>query len=96
VIVSTKVRLEGHPVGGWDRETFALLVGTNKPTSFFGSLYDDAVIPPGDEQFLMLINPFKERRHSWFWILIANRLTLEIHYESVYGGEDFTAFKRPG
>jgi hypothetical protein len=71
VIVGTKVRLDGHPIGGWDRETFTQLVRTNRHTPFFGSLYDGAVIPPGDEQFLILIDPFKERRHSWFWNLIG-------------------------
>jgi hypothetical protein len=95
VITGTTVRLDGDPVGRWDRETFALLIGVNKPTPFFSSLYDDSVIPPNSEQFLILIDPFKERRHSWFWNLIANRLTLEVRYESIYGGEGFTISKHP-
>lgn len=95
VIVGTRVKLDGHPIGGWNRDTFTQLVGVNKPTPFFSSLYDDAVIPSGDEQFLILIDPFKEWRHSWFWDLIANRITLEVRYESIYGGEDFTVSKHP-
>ncbi len=95
VIVGTTVLLDGNPVGRWDRETFVHLVGANKPAPFFSSLYDKAVIPPGDEQFLIFIDPFKERHHSWFWKLIAYRLTFEVRYESIYGGENYTESKHP-
>lgn len=95
VIMGTRVLLDGNLVGSWDRETFARLVGANKPVPRFSSLYDKAVIPPGDERFLMFIDPFKERWHSWFWRLIAYRLTIEVRYESIYGGENFTESKQP-
>jgi hypothetical protein len=95
VIVSTAVRLDGNPVGSWDRETFTRLVGANKPVPALSSLYDKAVIPAGDEQFLMYIDPFSRKRHSWFWQLLAHRLDLEVRYESLYGGENFTESKHP-
>lgn len=48
VVVSTTVKLDGDAIGSWDRETFARLVGANRPVPSFSSLYDGAVIPPGD------------------------------------------------
>jgi hypothetical protein len=95
VIVSTAVRLDGNPVGSWDRETLVRLAGLNKPVPSFGSLYDRTVIPAGDEQFLIFIDPFSEKRHAWFWQLVAHRLVLEVRYESLYGGENFVESKNP-
>jgi hypothetical protein len=95
VILSTAIELDGKPIGAWNRKAFDLMVGTNKPLPNFSAIYDDAVIPAGSTQFLIFIDPFKERQDSWFWELIAHRLTLEVRYESLYGGENFTTFKRP-
>lgn len=95
VIVGTTVILDGDRIGSWDRETFAHLVGTNKPVPSFSSLYERAVVPAGEEKYLILMDPFKEERHSWFWNLIAHRLTLEVRYESLYGGEKFRESKHP-
>jgi hypothetical protein len=95
VIVGTVVQLDGNAIGAWDRATFTRLIGTNRPVPFFGSLYDGAVIPQGDEQSLIFIDPYREKRHSWFWRLVAYRLNVEVQYESLYGGENFIASKPP-
>jgi hypothetical protein len=95
VVVGTSVRLDGNLVGSWDRDTFDLLVASNRPIPKFSTLYNKAVIPAGEEQFLIFIDRFRENRHSWFWELIAYRLTLEIRYESLYGGENFVETKEP-
>jgi hypothetical protein len=95
VIVSTAVWLDGKPIGSWNRDTFELLVGANRPVPSFGSLYNKSIIPAGDERQLLFIDPFKERRQSWFWELVAYRLALEVKYESLYGGENFVEFRNP-
>lgn len=95
VIVDTAVSLDGRRVGRWDRDTFGVLIGSNRPIPRLSTLYNDAVVPAGDESFLIVINQFKRRRHAWFWELIAQRLSIEIRYESIYGGENFTVLKGP-
>jgi hypothetical protein len=91
VIVNTATELDGKPIGSWNRKAFDLLVGPNKPLPGFSALYDGTVIPAGGERFLIYIDPFKDRRHSWFWELVAHRVTVETRYESLYGGENFSA-----
>jgi hypothetical protein len=95
VIVSTAVWLDGNPVGSWDRGVFELLAGANRPVPSFGSLYNKSILPAGDERYLLFIEPFRKRRQSWFWELVAYRLALEVKYESLYGGENFIELKSP-
>jgi len=95
VIMRTTVTLDGRDVGSWDRDSFDLIVESNKPIPKFSTLYDNTVIPAGEEQFLIFIDHFKEGQHAWFWELIAHRLSIEIRYDSLYGGENFTESKHP-
>ena len=95
VIVNTEVWLDAKPVGRWDRETFELLIGANRPVPHFSSLYSKHIIPAGDERYLLFIDPFRPRRQSWFWELVAYRISIKIKYESLYGGENFIEFKQP-
>jgi hypothetical protein len=53
------------------------------------------VIPAGTEQRLIFLSNFDDERDAWFWDLIAFRLDIEIRYESIYGGEAFSAAKHP-
>ena len=71
------------------------MIGSNKPTPKFSTLYDDAVIPVDEDQFLIFIDDFKQSVHAWFWQLIAHRLSIEVKYESIYGGENFKTSKDP-
>src|SRR5260370_4655131 len=95
VVVGTSVKLDGNLVGSWDRDTFDLLIASNKPMPKFSTLYNNMVIPAGDEQFLIFIDQYRENHHAWFWELIASRITLEIRYESLYGVENFIEAKEP-
>lgn len=95
MILDTDVTLDGIAIGKWDRNTFDLMLGSNKPPPNFSALYDGAVIPAGDDRFLIFIDNFKANSHAWFWELIAHRLSVEITYESVYGGENFKIAKHP-
>lgn len=95
VILNTAVKLDGKPIGSWDRKAFDIMVGSNKSIPHFSALRDGDVIPAGGEQFIIFIDPFRERRHSWIWELVAHRLTLDVRYESLYGGENFSASREP-
>ena len=91
----TMVELDGKPIGSWDRRAFDLLVKSNRPLPGFASLYEGSVIPAGGVRYPIYIDPFKDRRHYWFWELVAHRVTLEVRYESLYGGEGFSASIHP-
>ena len=43
------------------------------------------------QQFLLSVDPYDPSEHREFRQLIEGRMRLEIRYESVYGGEGFTA-----
>lgn len=95
VITSTSVTRNGRTIGPWSRDTFSSLVGKNKPVPSFSSLYVNSVIPAGSERHIAFIDHFKEKKHFWFWKIIAHQITLEVSYESIYGGENFTTVKHP-
>jgi hypothetical protein len=95
VITDTIIQLDGKVVGRWDRGTLALMAGSNEPIPNFSALYEATVIPAGTEQRLIFLSNFDDERDAWFWDLIAFRLDIEIRYESIYGGEAFSAAKHP-
>jgi hypothetical protein len=45
----------------------------------------------GYEQFLLSVDPYDPSLHTEFRDLIERHLQLEIQYDSIYGGERFTA-----
>ena len=47
------------------------------------------------DQFLLNIEPFDRAEHAEFADLLRHRLGLEIHYESLYGGEDYKTKRDP-
>jgi hypothetical protein len=95
MILHAAVKLDGNPIGSWDRKAADIIVGSNRPVPGFSALGQGRVIPAGGELSLIYIDPFKDRRHSWFWDLVAHRVTLEVRYESLYGGEGFSVFLHP-
>ncbi|XRQ08456.1 hypothetical protein ACN3XK_70145 [Actinomadura welshii] len=46
-------------------------------------------IPAGSDIFLICLENFNVNQHSWFLDLIRCRIQIEIHYDSMYGGEGF-------
>ncbi|MEV6425938.1 hypothetical protein [Streptomyces sp. NPDC051662] len=91
IVTKSVVRLDGEEIGQWnyhtqERVSESLSV---RPEAF--SLRPGAVVLAGQSTFLFALEEFSEDQHDWFWNLITRRLVIEIHYESLYGGEDFKA-----
>ena len=59
------------------------------------TLRPGAVVLAGQSVFLLRMEPYSEDEHSWFWDLVTRRLMIEVTYESLYGGENFTALPPP-
>jgi hypothetical protein len=47
------------------------------------------------DQFLLSVSPYDRSEHAEFADLLRYRLGLEIHYESLYGGEGYKAEHKP-
>jgi hypothetical protein len=47
------------------------------------------------DQFLLSVEPFDRTEHAEFADLVTHRLGMEIHYESLYGGEDYKTERKP-
>ena len=47
------------------------------------------------DQFLLSVEPFDRTEHAEFADLLKHRLGMEIHYESLYGREDFKTDRKP-
>lgn len=47
------------------------------------------------DEFLLSVDDFDRTKHAEFADLIRHRLGMEIHYESLYGGEDYKAERKP-
>ena len=47
------------------------------------------------DQFLLSVEPFDRTEHAEFADLVKYRLGMEIHYESLYGGEVYKTERKP-
>src|SRR6266496_2507174 len=53
------------------------------------------VLATGSDQFLLSVEPFERTEHAEFADLVKHRLGMEIHYESLYGGEGYKTEWKP-
>lgn len=93
VITKTIVMFDGQVVGPWDRESVRSITDGMPHKPQLNSL-DGAVLGPGYDGYLLRLDSYEREEHGWFWELISERLQLTVHYESLYGGEDYVVIKR--
>ncbi|MFI0906070.1 hypothetical protein ACH4TE_21435 [Streptomyces sioyaensis] len=95
VIVSTTLTLDGEVIGAWNR------VGANRVRDGLAvrpnvvTFSETETIATGYEEFLLSVDSYEPQAHAEFVDLITRRLCLEIHYESLYGGENYHVALRP-
>ncbi|MFD4623527.1 hypothetical protein [Streptomyces sp. NPDC058475] len=90
VITSSVVSLDGAVIGEWNYRTQQLLADSLPTEPKAHSMRSGALMLPGQSTWLLRLDEFSSDQHDWFWDLITRRLVIEIHYESLYGGEDFS------
>ncbi|MFI6702406.1 hypothetical protein ACIBJC_26195 [Streptomyces sp. NPDC050509] len=90
IVTSSVVRLDGEPIGQWDYNTQQRVLSSfpTRPKAY--SLRPGAVVLAGQTVVLLSLDEFSNDQHGWFWELITRRLVIEIRYESLYGGENFS------
>lgn len=95
IVTNTVVRLDGEEIGHWHHHT-QLRVAESMPVKpKVYSLRPGAVVVAGQTTFLLHLEEFSEDEHGWFWDLVTRRLVIEIHYDSLYGGENFRTTTPP-
>ncbi|MFF9362666.1 hypothetical protein [Streptomyces griseoluteus] len=94
IVTNTVVRLDGEVVGTWDRDVKSRIFATSDwPMTY--SLRQGAVVLNGQQTFLVRYDSDVPDRLERFWDLVSRRLVIDVHYESVYGGEGFTVSSLP-
>ncbi|MFI1730204.1 hypothetical protein ACH40E_13395 [Streptomyces acidicola] len=94
VVTDTEVRLDGVVVGKWDRAVKDRIFSpADWPSTY--SLRKGAVVLNGEQTFLVRFDSDDPDRLERFWDIVGRRLVIDVHYESVYGGEGFTVSSLP-
>ncbi|WP_405932568.1 hypothetical protein [Streptomyces sp. NBC_00827] len=95
IVTNSVVRLDGEDIGHWNPHAHDRVAENLPVRPKVYSLRPGAVVLAGQSAFLLHLDEFSEDEHGWFWELITQRLVIEIHYESLYGGEHFKAAPPP-
>ncbi|MDX2822024.1 hypothetical protein PV416_13165 [Streptomyces ipomoeae] len=95
IVTTTIVRLDGETVGEWDRKTYRRLMDGPPVWPKVSTLTEGVPVLTGQVLHLLFLDDFDSDEHAWFWTLVSERLSIEIFYESLYGGENFRAVLKP-
>ncbi|MFE9927395.1 hypothetical protein [Streptomyces sp. NPDC005533] len=95
VIVGSTLTVDGEVIGAWnepgvDRVREGMTVRPSAVT-----FNEPEIIATDYEQYLLSVPSYSPQEHAEVADLINGRLALTIHYESLYGGENYTAVLRP-
>ncbi|AJP02931.1 hypothetical protein TU94_17060 [Streptomyces cyaneogriseus subsp. noncyanogenus] len=90
VVTRSVVRLDGEVLGEWNYHTQQLLLSSLPARPKAHSMRSGSFMLPGRSTWLLSLDEYSEDEHDWFWDLITRRLVIEIFYESLYGGENFS------
>jgi hypothetical protein len=93
-ITRTILTLDGVSLGEYGEESVNVLRGklSVRPAAV---TFRKTILATDYDQFLLSIEPFDRTEHAEFADLLRHRLGLEIHYESLYGGEDYKTERNP-
>ena len=93
-ITRTVVSLDGQSLGEYGEESVNVLRSklSVRPSAV---TFRKTLLAADYDQFLLNIEPFDRAEHAEFADLLRHRLGLEIHYESLYGGEDYKTKRDP-
>jgi hypothetical protein len=87
-ITRTILTLDGESLGEYSEDSVNDLRGklSIRPAAV---TFRKTILAADYDQFLLSVGPFGRTEHAEFADLLRHRLGLEIHYESLYGGEDY-------
>jgi hypothetical protein len=95
-ITDSKLTIDGVELGEFSRSIVDKLRDP-LPFPVAANTFDGQPFLETDyEQFLLSVDCYDTVQHSGFYELIESRLRVEIQYDSIYGGERFTAVYSTG
>ena len=95
VIVDSTLSVDCEVLGAWNAPSVDR-VRDRLPVRPSGVTFNQGeVIATDYEQYLLSVARYDPQNHADVENLINRRLTLKIRYESLYGGENYTAVLRP-
>ncbi|MGI5473137.1 hypothetical protein [Streptomyces sp. CA-132043] len=95
IVIETVVTFDGEVIGQWDLETYRTVIRSFPMQPKVSTLVGGGAVLVGQKVFLMHIDDFDGDEHGWFWDLIAQRMLIDIRYESLYGGENYRVRSLP-
>ena len=90
-ITNTRLMVDGKSRGDFSRPSVDELRSDLSVRPHATTLGGHPFLDTGYEQFLLSVDPYDPSLHTEFRDLIERHLQLEIQYDSIYGGERFTA-----
>ncbi|MEV4742517.1 hypothetical protein [Streptomyces sp. NPDC049555] len=95
VIVDSTLTVDGEVIGAWNEPSVDRVRErmTVRPSAV--TFNEPEVIATDYKQYLLSVPSYSPQEHAEVADLINRRLALTIHYESLYGGESYTAVLRP-
>jgi hypothetical protein len=93
LVTKSTVWLDGTLIGPFNHDASEILRGPKRPRPNASTFTAGAIFPTGYRNYLLSVEDydFAFDRHSEFTALIADRLTLEIDYTSLYEKQTWTA-----
>lgn len=93
-ITKTVLTLDGESLGEFS-ETSVNMLRSKLSIRPAAVTFRKTILAADYDQFLLSVEPFDRTEHAEFAELVRHRLGLEIHYESLYGGEDYRTEWKP-
>jgi hypothetical protein len=93
-ITRTVLTLDGRPLGEFSEASVNVLRSklSVRPAAV---TFRRTILAADYDQFLLSVKSFDRTGHAEFADLLRHRLGMEIHYESLYGGEGYKAERKP-
>jgi hypothetical protein len=93
-ITRTMLTLDGEPLGEFSEVSVNVLRSklAVRPAAV---TFRKTILATDYDQFLLSVEPFDRTEHAEFADLLRHRLGIEIHYESLYGGERYKTERKP-
>ncbi|MEU0945467.1 hypothetical protein ABZ379_22145 [Streptomyces canus] len=95
IIVESTLTVDDEVIGAWDALTVDRVRDRLSVRPSAVTFNRGEVIATDYEQYLLSVASYDPQDHAEVENLINRRLTLTVHYESLYGGENHTAVLRP-
>jgi hypothetical protein len=89
--------VDGVPIGSFDESTVDRMrdrLASVRPAA--ATLGGQPLVAIGHEQYLLSVDNYDPEAHDEFVELIRRRLTVEILYRSLYGGDSYVAAHTAG